>query len=183
MPRICPDRAFAAPLLAALVAALLILPLAPRHAAAQAGYSPDEVVDFLVKSADLGKARGICIGTPEECAPPPPPGLDMLVTFELDSAELTAEAQASLTIFAEALKDERLKIASFVVEGHTDARGGETYNEALSRARAATVVEFLAGLGVEDNRLTAIGLGMSKPRTDDPLDPGNRRVELRLDLN
>lgn len=168
----------------ALAAIALAMPLAtPAHAQADAGYTPDQVVDFLVKSADFGKARGICIGTAEECAPPPPPGLDMLVTFELDSADLTPEAQSSLTIFADALKDERLQIASFVVEGHTDARGGEAYNADLSEARAATVVNFLAGLGVEEARLTAIGLGMTAPRTDDPLDAENRRVELRLDLN
>jgi len=163
-------------------AALVALALAPAPAHAQDAYSPAQVVDFLVKSADLGKARGICIGTPEECAPPEPEGLDMLVTFELDSAELTAEARQSLTVFAEALQDERLEIASFVVEGHTDARGGAAYNEDLSEARAAAVTDFLAGLGVAEDRLTAIGLGMTSPRTDDPLDPENRRVELRLDL-
>lgn len=167
-------------LAAAALAALLIAPVPAAHA--QDAYSPGQVVDFLVNSADLGKARGICIGTPEECAPPEPEGLDMLVTFELDSADLTPEARQSLTVFAEALQDERLEIASFVVEGHTDARGSAAYNTDLSEARAAAVTEFLAGLGVAEDRLTAIGLGMTSPRTDDPLDPENRRVELRLDL-
>ena len=106
----------------------------------------------------------------------------MLVTFELDSADLTAEARENLAVFAEMMKDERLKIASFVVEGHTDARGGDEYNVDLSEARATSVRDYLVGLGVSQDRLAAVGFGKSKPRVDDELDPENRRVELRIDL-
>ena len=41
---------------------------------------------------------------------------------------------------------------------------------------------YLTELGVQEDRLTAMGLGETQPRTDDPLDPENRRVELRIDL-
>ena len=147
-----------------------------------APYTPDDVVNFLVDSVDLGLSRGICIGTQDECAPPEPKGLDMLINFELDSAELTDQARENLAVFAEALKDDRLSSASFVVEGHTDARGGDSYNDTLSNARAASVESYLVELGVSKERLKAIGLGETKPRTGDPLDPENRRVELRIDL-
>ena len=152
-------------------------------AAQQAPYAPDDVVNFLIDSVDLGLNRGICIGTAEECAPPKPKGLDMFINFELDSAELTEEAKQNLAIFAQALRDERLKKASFVVEGHTDARGGDAYNDGLSEARAAAVQAYLVEQGVPQERLTALGLGETAPRTDDPLDPENRRVELRIDVN
>lgn len=164
-------------------AAALTAAVAFPAAAEEAPYSPDDVVSFLVDSVDLGLNRGICIGTAEECAPPKPKGLDMFINFELDSAELTQEARESLAVFAQALKDDRLRMASFVIEGHTDARGADGYNDGLSEARAASVKDYLTEQGVPQDRLTALGLGETAPRTDDPLDPENRRVELRIDIN
>lgn len=164
------------------LAILLSLPLAAPQMAEAQNYTVDELVEFFVQSADLGATRGICIGTPQECAPPVPQGLDMLVTFELDSADLTPEAEGYLALFAEMMQDERLKIARFKVEGHTDARGGDAYNVNLSEARAEAVRQHLVSLGVAPERLSALGLGKDQPRTGDAFDPENRRVELRIDL-
>lgn len=151
-------------------------------AQAEQPFSAQDVANFLVDSVDLGVNRGICIGTAEECAPAKPKGMDMRISFELDSSDLTEEAKKTLAIVANAFDDERLKKARFVVEGHTDARGTETYNGNLSEDRAASVKKFLMELGVSEDRLTASGLGETAPRTADPLDPENRRVELRIDL-
>lgn len=152
-------------------------------AGAQESYSTEQLVDFFINSIDMGATRGICIGTPAECEKPSVPmGLDMLVTFELDSATLTTEAKDSLGVFAQMMQDERLEIARFVVEGHTDARGSDRYNIDLSEARAQAVRDFLTGLGVAPERLTALGLGKSQPRTGNEFDAENRRVELRIDL-
>lgn len=169
----------------AVMSAFLALPLATPLAAQDtpAPYSVDQLVDFFVNSADLGATRGICIGTPQECAPPEPEGLDMLVTFELDSADLTPQAEEYLALFAQMMQDERLQIARFVVEGHTDARGTDDYNYDLSEARAESVRRHLISLGVAEERLSSIGLGKGQPRTGDAFDPENRRVELRIDLN
>ncbi|MBM7068831.1 OmpA family protein [Actibacterium sp. 188UL27-1] len=157
----------------ALMTALPVVAEQPRIKA-------EDVVDFMVESANLGLSRGICIGTSEECAPPEPDGMDMLINFELDSADLTAEARENLAVFANALQDDRLQNASFVVEGHTDARGIDGYNDQLSKARAASVQQYLVDLGVSAARLDAIGLGETQPRTDNAMDPENRRVELRI---
>lgn len=162
------------------VAAAALMPAS--EARAQVAYTPDQVVEFLIDSVDLGAARAICIGTAQECAVEPPRGLDMMVNFQLDSAELTPEARDSLGVFAKALKDERLQIARFIVEGHTDALGTEGYNQILSERRAAAVADYLTDLGVPAERLSALGHGQSSPRADDPFDPTNRRVELRIDL-
>lgn len=152
-------------------------------ATAQSAYTPEQLVEFYINSLDMGATRGICIGTPQECEKPSvPAGLDMLVTFELDSADLTVETQQNLAVFAQMMQDERLEIARFVVEGHTDALGTDAYNVELSQARAEAVKTFLTGLGVAEDRLSSIGLGKSKPRTGDEFDPENRRVELRIDL-
>lgn len=163
-----------------LAAAMVAAPLG----VAQAGspYTPDEIVERLIANVDLGAARAICIGTVEECATPPAPGLDMMVTFDLDSDALRPEALQTLEVFATALRDDRLEVAGFLVEGHTDARGGPDYNMDLSERRAAAVVQHLAGLGVDRDRITAQGFGLTQPRSDDPYDAENRRVELRLTL-
>lgn len=153
---------------------------------AQEAYTTDELVDFYINSIDMGATRGICIGTAQECdtaaEPTAPQGLDMRINFELDSATLTSEATESLKVFALMMQDERLEIARFVVEGHTDARGSEGYNIDLSEARAAAVSTFLTNEGISDERLSAVGLGKAQPRVADEFDPENRRVELRIDL-
>ena len=155
--------------------------LSSNIAIAQSNFSKDDIVSFFVESADLGTTRGICIGTAEECAPvEEPAGFDMLINFEHDSADLTPEARNTLDIFVLALGDERLAAANFLVEGHTDAKGGGTYNQSLSERRATSVVSFLEEKGVERGRLFAVGLGESKPRVDDENASENRRVEMRL---
>ena len=93
---------------------------------------------------------------------------------------MTPAAKANLDEFAKALQDARLKSASFVVEGHTDGRGGDDFNLGLSSRRANTVVKYLAGRGVQAGQLSAKGYGKARPLASDPLDPANRRVEARL---
>ena len=127
---------------------------------------------------------GVCLGTSEECAAgikdKPRPGFDMVITFALDSAELTAEAQATLAQFATALRENRLRTYNFVLEGHTDALGSASYNTELSRRRADAVSSFLRENGVSPERISTVGRGLEDPRTDDPFDPANRRVEVRI---
>ncbi len=146
-------------------------------------YSVDKLVEFYQQSADLGASRGICIGTAQECQRDSKPiGLDMLINFELASDQLTSEAQKNLDVFVKALKDDRLKAAKFVVEGHTDASGSENYNENLAERRAASVVKFITERGVNADKLVAVGMGERAPRAQDPFAAENRRVEMRISL-
>lgn len=145
--------------------------------------SKEEIIQFFANSADLGVARGICVGTAEECAPKEEvPGFDMLINFEYNSDELTEEAKENLEVFNSALADNRLAAARFIIEGHTDSTGTESYNKDLSERRAASVVSFLLGRGVSENRVIAVGMGESSPRVDDTTAPENRRVEMRINL-
>jgi len=149
--------------------------------------SEDIVKFFAAQKADLGASRGICVGTEEECKSKADKGggssqtgLDMMINFALDSAQLDQTARSELDEFAKALKDNRLSTVSFVVEGHTDATGTDRYNQTLSQRRAQSVAAFLTANGVEAARLEAIGLGKSHPRVANPYDPVNRRVEMRI---
>lgn len=151
-------------------------------AAADPAYDAREVADFFAREM-LGASRAICIGTVEECearkAKAAAP-FDLLVTFELGSDRLTGDAGANLDAFAAALADPRLAAARFTVEGHTDARGSDAFNLALSQRRASAVRDYLVARGVAAERLDPVGYGESRPRVPDPLDPGNRRVETRI---
>ena len=145
-------------------------------------YSADELVSFMIDQADLGSARALCIGTRSECAQQQekPKGFDMMLTFDLDSAELRPDAMANLEVVAAALQDSRIKAAKFMVEGHTDAKGEDGYNMDLSKARARAVTDFLVARNVDPRRIIAVGHGEAMPRTGNPYDAENRRVELSL---
>jgi len=68
------------------------------------------------------------------------------------------------------------------VEAHTDSRGGEAANLALSRNRALAVVRYLTAQGVPLDRLEARAFGETQPIADNNTRAGrllNRRVEFR----
>src|SRR4029079_9682803 len=155
-----------------------------QPAQADPNVKADDIVAFFAKQAKLGAGRGLCIGTTQECenAAAKPAGLDMLINFELDSAELTGQARQNLDEFAKALHSDQLGQARFVVEGYTDARGTEAYNLGLSERRAQSVTSFLLEKGVALDKVKAVGRGMSNPRVPDPMDPVNRRVEMKIEL-
>ncbi|WP_240359290.1 OmpA family protein [Pyxidicoccus trucidator] len=103
--------------------------------------------------------------------------------FETDSAVLTDGAVAQLTQIGDILAkypDDRLTI-----EGHTDSRGTEPYNESLSMRRADAVARVLKGRGVEERQMVVLGQGETEPVAPNTSEDGrsaNRRVELHIDV-
>ncbi len=63
---------------------------------------------------------------------------------------------------------------------YTDATGGDAENLALSQKRARTLSDWLAAYGVAAARLTPKGFGATNPRTTDPHDAKNRRIEIKI---
>jgi outer membrane protein OmpA-like peptidoglycan-associated protein len=99
-----------------------------------------------------------------------------------------APARATLTPASLAVLDEvarQLIEASTIrieIAGHTDNRGTSARNNALSRARAATVRAYLIGQGVAADRMISRGYGAYAPIESNATPSGramNRRVELR----
>lgn len=109
----------------------------------------------------------------------PAPSLSLLVEFDFDSATVRPESRQALVNLAQALQSNDLMAASFAVEGHTDAKGSADYNLRLSAQRAQAVGAFLAGQGVEPERLVLEGKG-SKELADPekPFASENRRVRI-----
>ncbi len=103
------------------------------------------------------------------------------VTFELNSARLTADATQTLSRVAEAMRGEPSLRAE--IAGHTDSSGEDAYNLRLSQERADSVLQFLASQGIERSRLRARGYGETEPVADNGTPAGrerNRRVEFNV---
>jgi outer membrane protein OmpA-like peptidoglycan-associated protein len=108
------------------------------------------------------------------------PNVDVQIFFAFDSAEIRPEARPSLDELGKALSDPKLGNASFLIAGHTDAKGSNSYNLALSQRRAESVKAFLVETyGVDGARLAVIGFGEEQLKDpDDPFADENRRVQI-----
>jgi len=72
-------------------------------------------------------------------------------------------------------------IRSIEIIGHTDSMGDAAMNQKLSESRAAAVKSYLIRQGIEENRITASGMGEDKAVADNDTAEGraqNRRVEV-----
>ncbi len=104
--------------------------------------------------------------------------------FDFDRDTLSPQAEATLQALGPQLAKEK---GAVTVEGHTDAKGSDDYNQKLSERRARAVRDWLAAHGHLAAGTTAIGYGESKPMapnaapdgSDDPAGRAkNRRVEV-----
>lgn len=100
------------------------------------------------------------------------------IRFAFDSYTLTNEAQQVLRTVGDALMSPELGSYKFLVEGHTDSVGSDSYNQELSEKRAEAAKNYLVGLGVEHTRLYTIGKGEQELIDPQHPDSGrNRRVQ------
>lgn len=88
--------------------------------------------------------------------------LDSPIQFETKSAIVSQGSLASIVEIASALK-QHPEVALIQVQGHADERGDAGQNVALTRARAAAVVNALAANGVGRERLHSAGYGARCP--------------------
>jgi outer membrane protein OmpA-like peptidoglycan-associated protein len=108
------------------------------------------------------------------------PSIDLEITFEFNSATIGAKAMPQVTALGEALTSSDLKGRTFILAGHTDAKGGDTYNQSLSERRADAVKRFLAEkYKIEAGNLLTVGYGKTQLKNPDgPFLPENRRVQV-----
>jgi outer membrane protein OmpA-like peptidoglycan-associated protein len=106
------------------------------------------------------------------------------VLFDFDRADLKPEARPSLDKVVAVLKS--YPKASARIEGHTDSKGDDAYNQRLSQKRAESVRKFLATEGAT-LRMTTRGWGEKKPvapnaRPDGKDDPEGRQKNRRVEI-
>lgn len=103
------------------------------------------------------------------------------IFFDFDKADLKSESIPELNKLVNLLND--YPVIKVEVGAHTDARGSDDYNQALSERRAQSVVKWLIEQGIPASRLVSRGYGETKPVADNESDDGralNRRVEFKL---
>jgi outer membrane protein OmpA-like peptidoglycan-associated protein len=108
------------------------------------------------------------------------PKINLDVTFEYNSAALTAQAEPQLDNLGKALTGADLAGAVIMLGGHTDAKGGATFNQQLSEKRAEAVKTFLVSRHkIAPDTLITAGYGKKGLKNpNDPFASENRRVEI-----
>lgn len=79
------------------------------------------------------------------------------ILFDFDKATVRAESHPKLDAAAEIIKSSNG--GTFLITGHTDKKGAESYNLRLSQRRAAAVVQALEARGVAETQLKSKGVG------------------------
>jgi outer membrane protein OmpA-like peptidoglycan-associated protein len=108
------------------------------------------------------------------------PKIDLEINFDYNSADISATSLPSVQALGKALSNPNLRGSTFVVAGHTDAVGGDSYNQDLSERRADSIKRYLIErFGIAGADLVTVGYGKSKPKDPNaPMDPANRRVQV-----
>jgi peptidoglycan-associated lipoprotein len=103
------------------------------------------------------------------------------IFFPTDRFDLTDEARSILTRQAAWIKANPGK--RVLIAGNCDERGTREYNLALGARRASAARDFLAGLGVESDRIETVSYGKERPIDERPSADGwavNRNAQTML---
>ena len=108
------------------------------------------------------------------------PKIDLEINFDYNSADISAKSLPSVQALGRALSNAELQGSTFVVAGHTDAAGGEAYNQELSERRAESIKRYLVDkYAITGADLVTVGYGKSKLKDpNQPMAETNRRVQV-----
>ena len=106
------------------------------------------------------------------------------ILFGYNESSLKADSRKSLDDFVAILK--KYPNTNIEIQGHTDSKGSETYNLALSNRRAEAVQSYLMKNSIASSRIVTKGMGEAYPKTDNDTEAHraeNRRVEFLISAN
>lgn len=110
--------------------------------------------------------------------------LESKVLFDFDQSGLQTDAKKGLNEFVAILK--KYPDTNIEIQGHTDSKGTDAYNESLSQRRANAVMVYLIDKGVASSRLNPKAYGERYPKYTNDTEEGraqNRRVEFLITAN
>ena len=120
--------------------------------------------------------EGIVINLPEN------------ILFDFDKSEIKSEAEPTLKKISDLLGF--YESQNVQINGHTDSKGSDSYNQELSEKRAASVKKYLNDkFEIKTERLKTKGFGETKPIADNEVNgkdnpdgrEKNRRVEVIIE--
>ena len=106
------------------------------------------------------------------------------VLFAFDKSNLSKDAKTNLDKLVIVLNN--YPDTDIEIQGHTDSKGSEAYNQTLSEKRANAVSGYLSGKSISNRRVTIKGFGETVPKYDNETAEGrtqNRRVEFLITAN
>ena len=106
------------------------------------------------------------------------------VLFAFDKSNLSSDAKTNLDKLVIVLNN--YPDTDIELQGHTDSKGSEAYNQNLSEQRAGAVSSYLSVKGIRNSRVTIKGFGETVPKYDNETAEGrtqNRRVEFLITAN
>lgn len=148
--------------------AVTVAYMEPERARATAEEKARQVIDEVLAEAHRRAPLETCALAP--------------VYFDFADTRLKPEAEALLRRLSECLvRQASLRLR---IQGHSDVRGAESFNDSLGQGRAQTVAGFLMEQGVSRSRLTLESAGEMHPACTDETQEcyaRSRRVELIAD--
>jgi outer membrane protein OmpA-like peptidoglycan-associated protein len=167
-------------------ALLLVAALAIQESGRTSALQPPKVLDLIFTVTDIGGAvQDLQI---KEIGNEVRIDMNADVLFDFDKADILPKAEDTLSKAAAIIKERAKGVV--LIAGHTDSRGGDAYNMALSQRRANSVRDWFrtkGGLGT--TQFETKGFGAKQPvasnqKPDGSDDPEgrqkNRRVEITI---
>jgi outer membrane protein OmpA-like peptidoglycan-associated protein len=107
-----------------------------------------------------------------------------MINFKTNSSELTEKSMEFVSGLGQIFSAQHSDWQSLTVEGHTDSKGNNDYNKALSQRRSESVRDVLVSNGVPAVAITAVGKGeenlLVKNEKSEVDFARNRRVEVKI---
>jgi outer membrane protein OmpA-like peptidoglycan-associated protein len=148
----------------------------------QANPAASEAEGKFVQSVRNRPSRSLSTGEREQIAAivTNKPKIDLEINFDYNSDRISAKSLPSVQALGRALANPDLKGSTFILAGHTDAKGGDAYNQDLSERRADSMKRYLVEKsGIPAADLVTVGYGKTKLKDPaNPLSEVNRRVQV-----
>lgn len=106
------------------------------------------------------------------------------VLFGFDRSDLNPSSETNLNKLVTVLNE--YPDTNIEIQGHTDSKGTDSYNQSLSDKRASAVASYLRNRGVSSSRVSIKGFGESAPIASNDTESGraqNRRVDFLITAN
>ncbi len=138
-------------------------------------------IEEEIPGATVEKVAGVDAETGETVTESIVVTFDSGVLFGFNSSDLTTASRLELDRMAGIFT--RYPDTDIKVDGHTDSKGTDAYNQTLSEQRAASVANYLVQDGISRSRIVTRGYGESQPVATNDTEEGraaNRRVNVGI---
>jgi len=163
---------------------LLLAIAAPAHVQAQSAAPQNKILDLVYRVEDMGgKVQDLEV---KETATEVRIDLSADVLFDFDKSDLLPKAQQTLSQAAGVIHDKAK--GTVRIDGYTDAKGSDTYNQRLSERRAAAVETWFKTKGnLQSVSFVTRGFGAKNPiaantKPDGSDDPEGRQKNRRVEI-